>query len=551
MDDATGRSMPDRPESSPSAEQAPAPEPESSESAEPKRRHRVIVWSLIVLASVLLILSMTANWVQRSLLNTEEVTDTTSEILADEDVQQQLSTFTVGQLTATVDVQSQLENQLPDSAKALAAPVGAALTQLATDVAERALSSPEVQGLVSSAVSRGHAQFVALIEDEGEYVSTTGGEVTLEYGSVVADLATRLGLDPATIAEVQGIVQDFSEDLRQGLTTAQTEIAAARARLAEVEAGELDSELQQSLEALNQNAAELQGTVASLEDQIKGVEKSVPSQLQDQLAELGALLTGLDERASELEQRTAAVLKDPSQANLDALDASLAALETQVTTLLERQAVQNPGELVLMDSDALDGVQTLVQLLRNLGFVLPLLVLLLYFAALFLAKGWRRRALIAAGGGILVATLLVLLVKRLIGTEVVSALASSDTVEPAVQSVWDIVSEGLRERALFILVIGLAFVGAGWVAGPGRLAVAVRRSLAPSLRDHPVAVYSAVAVLFLLWLAFIPGIDNLGQILVILLLAVLAMVGIAILRRQTASEFSSPSDALTQPGGQA
>ena len=478
MDDATGRSMPDRPESSPSAEQAPAPEPESSESAEPKRRHRVIVWSLIVLASVLLILSMTANWVQRSLLNTEEVTDTTSEILADEDVQQQLSTFTVGQLTATVDVQSQLENQLPDSAKALAAPVGAALTQLATDVAERALASPEVQGLVSSAVSRAHAQFVALIEDEGEYVSTTGGEVTLEYGSVVADLATRLGLDPATIAEVQGIVQDFSEDLRQGLTTAQTEIAAARARLAEVEAGELDSELQASLEALNQNAAELQGTVASLEGQIKGVEKSVPSQLQDQLADLGALLTGLDERASELEQQTAAVLKDPSQANLDALDASLAALETQVTTLLERQVVQNPGELVVMDSDALDGVQTLVQMLRNLGFVLPLLVLLLYFAALFLAKGWRRRALIAAGGGILVATLLVLLVKRLVGTEVVSALASSDTVEPAVQSVWDIVSEGLRERALFVLVIGLAFVGAGWVAGPGRLAVA--RTAIPS-----------------------------------------------------------------------
>ena len=77
MDDATGRSMPDRPESSPSAERAPAPEPESSESAEPKRRHRVIVWSLIVLASVLLILSITANWVQRALLNTDEVTDTT------------------------------------------------------------------------------------------------------------------------------------------------------------------------------------------------------------------------------------------------------------------------------------------------------------------------------------------------------------------------------------------------------------------------------------------------------------------------------------------
>ena len=512
-----------------------------SKSVKPKRRRRVIVWSLIVLASVLLILSMTANWVQRSLLNTEEVTDTTSEILADEDVQQQLSRFTVEQLAATIDVQGQVETQLPESAQALAVPVGAAVRQLATDVAERALSSPEVQDLVSDAVSRAHAQFVSLIEDESEYVSTTGGQVSLEYGDVVADLAARLGLDSATIAEVQGIVQDFSEDLRAGLTTAQTEIEAAQARIAEVEAGELDPELQQDLETLNQRAADLQVKVASLQAQIKGVEEKVPSQLQDQLSELGDLLAGLDERGTELEEQTAAVLKNPEQANLDALDTTLGALETQVTTLLERQAVQNPGELVLMESDELDLVQTLVQKLQNLGVVLPILVLLMYLAAIGLATDWRRRALIGSGAGILVATLLVLLVKRYIGTEVVDSLASSDTVEPAVQSIWDIVSAGLAERALFILVIGLAFVGAGWLAGPGRAAVAVRRSLAPSLRDHPVAAYSAVVVLFLLWLTFIPGVDSAGQILVIAGLAVLAMVGVAMLRRQAAQEFPPTS----------
>jgi hypothetical protein len=44
-------------------------------------------------------------------------------------------------------------------------------------------------------------------------------------------------------------------------------------------------------------------------------------------------------------------------------------------------------------------------------------------------------------------------------------------------------------------------------------------------------------VLFLLWLTFIPGINNLGQVLVIVLLAVLAVVGIEVLRRQTAREF--------------
>jgi hypothetical protein len=194
-----------------------------------------------------------------------------------------------------------------------------------------------------------------------------------------------------------------------------------------------------------------------------------------------------------------------------------------------------------MDSSQLDGVQTVVAALRNLGFVLPVLVLLLYLGALYLAKGWRREALIAIGGGILASTLLVLVSRRLIGGGVES-LASSATVEPAVRSVWDIVSEGLRQRALVVFVIGLAFVVGGLVAGPGRRAVAVRRFLAPYLRDRPVVVYSVVAVLFLLWLAFIPGINNLGQILVIAILAALAVVGVEMLRRQTAREFpSSPN----------
>jgi hypothetical protein len=231
------------------------------------------------------------------------------------------------------------------------------------------------------------------------------------------------------------------------------------------------------------------------------------------------------------------VLKDPSQANIIKLDPTLAALQTRITNLLNRQAVQHPGELVLMTSSQLSGLQDLVSALRNLGFVLPVLALLLYLAALYLAKGWRREALMAAGGGILGATLLTLLARGLLGSAIESSVASSDTVKPAITAVWDIISGGLRERALFVLVIGLAFIGGGALAGPGRHEVAVRRFLAPYLRDRPVVVYAVVAFIFLLWLAFLPTINNVGQVLVIVILAVLAVVGIEILRRQTAREF--------------
>ena len=525
----------------PGPEPSGSPAPGGSRGPELKHRHRAIVWPLIVLASVVLILSLIANWVQTEALDTNQLADQTDQILEDQDVQQALATYTVDQLYANVDVQGQIQKELPGPAQPLAVPVAAATRQLATNVAERALASPQVQNLVSTAVAGAQKQFVSLIENKDTYVSTTGGTVTLEYGSIVADLATRLGVDPATISKVQGLVQEYSTDLRQGLTTAQTQIESARATLSQAKAGKLSPQLQQDLQTLNQDAAELKQTISTLEQKIKGVQGKVPAQLQGRLSDLQGRLSDLDSRLAALEQQTTAVLKNPDQANVKKLDASLASLQTHVTTLLDRQVVQHPGELVLMKSSQLSGLQDLVSALRNLGFVLPVLALLIYLGALYLAKGWRREALIAAGGGILVATLFALLTRRLVGNGV-DSLASSETVKPAITSIWDILSEGLRQRALFVLVIGLAFVGGGWVAGPGRHAVAARRFLAPYLRDRPVALYGVVAVLFLLWLSFIPGINNLGQVLVIVALAALAVVGVEILRRQTAREFPPRSD---------
>src|SRR4051794_36786878 len=104
--------------------------------------------------------------------------------------------------------------------------------------------------------------------------------------------------------------------------------------------------------------------------------------------------------------------------------------------------------------------------------------------------------------------------------------------QAGISSIWCIVNEGLRQRGA-VLIIGVAFIGGGLLMGPGGHATAVGRFLAPYLRDNPVVVYAVIAALFLLWLAFIPGINNLGQVLVIVVLAVPAVVGVEILRRQT------------------
>jgi hypothetical protein len=520
---------------------APAPEPAGGQ----KHRHRALVWCLVVLASVVLLVSMIANWVQTEVLDSNQFDNSTEEILNNKDVQEQLGIFAVDQLYANVDVQSQIEQRLPPPAQPLAAPVTAATRQLATNVAENALASPRVQDLIATAIDGAQKQFVDLIENKDQFVSTEGGVVTLEYGSFVADLATRLGVDPSTISQIQGFIQQYSTELKQRLTTAQTQIETTQTALSQAQAGTLSPEVQQNLQTLQTDAAQLQATVRSLEQKITSIQPKAPAQLQSRLSDLQGRLADLDNRLTGVEQQSTAVLNDPSQANIIKLDPTLASLQTRITNLLNAQAVQHPGEVVVMKSSQLSGLQDLFSALRNLGFVLPVLALLLYLAALYLAKGWRREALMAAGGGILAATLLVLLARRLLGHAIENSTTSSDTVKPAITAVWNILSASLRERALFILVIGLGFIGGGALAGPGRHEVAVRRFLAPYLRERPVVVYAVLAFVFLVWLAFLPTINNAGQVIVIVILAALAVVGVEILRRQTAREFP---DATTAPG---
>ncbi len=382
----------------------PAPKPAGSQRSEdraeqkPKRRHRELVWSLVVLASVLLLVSMIANWVQTQVLSSGKLGDQTEQILKNKDVQEQLSIFAVDQLYANVDVQAQIQQKLPPPAQPLAAPVTAATRQLATNVAETALASPQIQQLVVTAINGAQQRFIDLIENKGQFVSTQGGVVTLEYGSFVADLAARLGVDPSAISQIQGFIQQYSTELKQRLTTIQSKIESTRATLSQAQAGTLSPQAQQNLTTLETNAAQLHATVVSLEQKIAGILPKAPAQLQSQLTDLQGRLADLDKRLATVQQQAAAVLKDPSQANILKLDPTLASLQTRVTTLLNRQAVQHPGEIVLLKSSQLSGLQDLVSALRSLGFVLPLLSLLLYLGAIYLAKGWRRETLIAGRG---------------------------------------------------------------------------------------------------------------------------------------------------------
>jgi hypothetical protein len=196
----------------------------------------------------------------------------------------------------------------------------------------------------------------------------------------------------------------------------------------------------------------------------------------------------------------------------------------------------NAGRLVIMRSNQLKTAQDIAKLIRNISIVFTVLSLALFALAIGLAKDRRRLALRGTGWCLFGIGIGVLLVRRVGGNQIVDALVPAVTIRAAAHDAWSIGTSLLRAIALALVIYGLLIVAAAWLAGPSRPALAVRRALAPSLRDNPVAVYSIAAGIYLLVLLWGPT-PALRNLIPILLIAALLVLGIELLRRQTAREF--------------
>ena len=102
--------------------------------------------------------------------------------------------------------------------------------------------------------------------------------------------------------------------------------------------------------------------------------------------------------------------------------------------------------------------------------------------------------------------------------------------------VWSIGTSLLYNIAGAMIVYGIVIVAAAWLAGSTRPATAVRKLLAPSLRDRPAVAYSVVGAALLLVVLWgpLPAFRNIWWILVF---AALLALGVTLLRRQAAVEF--------------
>ncbi|HWQ00833.1 MAG TPA: hypothetical protein VN449_01825, partial [Gaiellaceae bacterium] len=112
--------------------------------------------ALIVVATLFLLIGSLTIWVKRQVLDTDNVTTSTTELMQDSKVQSALATFLVDEIYQSVDVKADIEKQLPKSLKGIAGPAAAVMNDYGTRVATRLLGTPAVVRLVQEATRVSH-----------------------------------------------------------------------------------------------------------------------------------------------------------------------------------------------------------------------------------------------------------------------------------------------------------------------------------------------------------------------------------------------------------
>ena len=361
------------------------------------------VWVVLVVAGLLLLLSSFAVWINRVALNTNQFADTSSTLLDDPAIRSAVANRAVDELFANVDVQAEVESQLPSGYKGLSGPATAGLRQASYQIVDRALEQPRFQTLFKTTVEETHRTLVQVLEGGGERVSTTNGEVTLDLRTIIQEAADRIGIG---------------------------------------------------------------------------------KQVSDRL---------------------------PTDA----------------------------GRIVILRSDELGTAQNVFELLKTLAWVLPLLTLVAFGLAVWLARD-RRRAVRGLGVTLAVVGVIGLLAAKLTGNYVVGALVASNDDRQAADNAWNILTDLMRSSFRLMIAVGILFLIAAWLAGPGRRALTTRSWLAPALENRLWA-YVVLACVVLL-LLFTSEVSDITRLLVVVLLAALGATWIELTRRQTLAEFPDSAD---------
>ena len=164
------------------------------------KKRGLLVWGLFALATILLLVSSLTVWSKRQLLDDQAWANSSSQLLANDEVRGAIAQKLSDGLFARIDVEAQLRERLPKRSQGAAPALAAALQNtVGPEAADRLLQRPKVQALWEKANKRAHAAVVRVLEGKelgkNGNISTANGEVTLDLRPAITRLATRLGVE--------------------------------------------------------------------------------------------------------------------------------------------------------------------------------------------------------------------------------------------------------------------------------------------------------------------------------------------------------------------
>ncbi len=353
-----------------------------------------------MLGSLLAFLSVVAIWTERQALDTSEWVTTSGRLIQNPTIRTAVGEYLVEQLYENVNVEKELEEILPGDTKELAGAAAGGLRQVAGTGAEKVLETGTAQSLWETANRTAHEQLMAVLENKKETVSTANGEVKLNLGSMLTNLAGQIGL-----------AQDLAEKL-------------------------------------------------------------------------------------------------PPEA----------------------------GQVTILKSEQLKTAQDIVVAIKGLALLLSILTFLVFGLAIYLTQGGRWVTVLFSGVGLIVGGLLVVVLRKVAGGIVVDQLVKQQNVKPAAEAAWSIGTSLMVSIATSVIVVGVLFAAAGWLASPTGSARGTRRVIAPATNRYLPYCYGGLALILGLYLISASGV-GLRIFLTVVVVGIMAAFGLRELHKQTEEEF--------------
>ena len=194
---------------------------------------------------------------------------------------------------------------------------------------------------------------------------------------------------------------------------------------------------------------------------------------------------------------------------------------------LAEKLPDSAGKITVIDESQLETAQTITKILRAVANWMWLVALAVAALAIWLARGRRRTELRALAIGVLAVGLLMLAVRRVAGGYLVDQLAKDDSVKPAVQDAWDILTQVLADRAWVWITLGVVTLVGVWLVGETGRAAQARRAARPVLENR-LTTYAIVAGAVLVLGLLVPLFAR-GWTISLFLLA-LVIVGVEVVR---------------------